>query len=411
MRLALLSALAEAPGPDSAGQGIAAGERPAFRRFAGKSVLSHQIDCAARLGCERVLCMASRLGPDLGASKAYAERAGLRFDIVDSLSRLAALVTADDDVLVISDGVLPDAAAAVSALARQPGVLAFPEEPALAMGFERIDATRAWSGMLRTRGDCVARLADLPSDSDPASALLRIALQSGARVIELDPLPVEESTWQRRVSRQGGGESERRWLTRQVRPASFAAIGTALAERMGLRWAHDAGGGRWGRAPHVTACVALALALVAALTRWPVVGLVFLLAFAAARVVAAIFDRVEAVGAARPAPGRALAIAGWLGDAVLVALLAQLLVTVPGWLGAVLGGLLVGLARLCEADSEDVRGAELLTFLGDRIPMIALLIALATTGWALPGVAALMLVALAALLWVHTARPARLTGD
>ena len=242
MRLALLSALADP-------SGTSAGERPAFRRFAGKSVLAHQLDCAAHLGCERVLCLVGSAGPDLGPAKAHAERAGMRFDAVDSSLRMQAQVTADDEVIVIEDGILPDQTVLVEGLSERPAVLAFPDDPALELGFERLDATRAWSGALRTRGDSVARLADLPPDCDLSSSLLRIALQAGARVIELDPAPLVEGTWQRRVDRQGAQATEWRWITRQVRPAPFAAPGRAIVDRIGLRWAHDAAGGRWRRAP------------------------------------------------------------------------------------------------------------------------------------------------------------------
>ena len=391
MRIALLSALADPPG----NIGASAGERPAFRRFAGKSVLSHQIDCAAHLGCTRVLCLATGIGPDLGMAKAYAERAGLRFDVVDSVLRITGHVTADDDIILIADGILPDRAAAVSALTKHAGVLAFPDEPALELGFERLDATRAWSGALRTRGDGVARLADLPADCDLASSLLRIALQSGARVTELDPALLAEGTWQRRVDRRTSADIEWRWITRQVNPAPFAAPGRALTERIGLRWSQDAGGGRWARAPHVTAFAAGALSLLALLAGWPVAALAILLAGTLALAIAAIFDRVEGLGARPRAVGRAMAIAGWLRDALLVAILAALVVTVPGWLEPVLPLVSIGLLRLGEASA----GPRLAALFGDRILLLAGLIPIASRGWTAVALSALALMALAALSW------------
>lgn len=331
----------------------------------------------------------------------------MRFEIADSLPRLCVQVTAEDDIVLIADGVLPDCAVLVDALAQRTGVLAFPEEPAMSRGFERLDATRAWSGALRTRGECVARLADLPADCDLASSLLRIALQMGARVIELDPALIAEGTWQRRVDRRGLADIERRWMNRQVQPASFAAPGLALTQRIGLRWAQDAGGGRWARAPHAAAFVAGALALLALLVEWPVAGLGAVMAAACALAVAVMFDRVEALGA-RPRPVRpVLAIARWLVDGLLVALLSKLVVTVPSWLGLVLALLLVGLLRLGEMNAR----SRLRSLFADRIVLLAGLIPAAYLGAATIAVAALVIACLAVLLWSANAPTAEITTD
>ena len=402
MRLALLSALAGPLGSE----GASPGERPAFRRFAGKSVLARQIDCAAHLGCERVLCLAAALGPDLGAAKAHAERAGLRFDIVETIPRLQASVTAEDEIILVEDGVLPDQALLVEGLAERPTVLAFPAEPALALGFERLDASRAWSGALRTRGDSVARLADLPDDCDLASSLLRIALQAGACIVELDPAPLAEGTWQRRVDRQSAQATEWRWVMRQVRPAPFAAPGRALVERLGLRWAHDAAGGRWARVPHGAAFAAGSLAALAAFTRWPVLGLSLLLAASCALAVAAIFERVEALGTPPRKAGLAMAAAGVVRDGLLVALVSLQIMTVPGWLGIVLPALLIGLLWLGEA----IAGPRVRALFGDRILLLGMVIPIAYLGWNTIAMAALSLLALSVLLWTAWA-PAKLTPD
>lgn len=403
MRIALLSALADPHGASA----TSPGERPAFRRFAGKSVLAHQVDCAAHLGCTRILCLASGMGPDLGAAKSYAERAGLRVDIVDSLPRLASQVSADDEVVFIADGVLPDRAAMVEALAGRAGVLAFPEDPALALGFERLDATRAWSGVARTRGDAVARLADLPPDCDMASSLLRIALQMGAGVSELDTTPLEERTWQRRADRQAGRDIEWRWITRQVSPAPFTAPGLALAERVGLRWAHDAGGGRWGRAPHVVAAIAGALAVLALLAGWPLASLGSLLAASVSIAIAGMFDRVEALGARPRAKGPLIAIAGLLRDGLTVAALSNLVFLVPSWLGWLIPIVMMGLLHL-GALSAPPRFRALF---GDRILLLVALAAVAYWGWTVVGIAAVTVLGLAALLWSSRPRPAQLTAD
>lgn len=403
MRLALLSALAGPPGTS----GTSPGERLAFRRFAGKSVLAHQLDCTAHLGCERVLCLASALGPDLGAAKAHAERLGLRFDIVDSPQRLQAQVAAQDEVVLIADGILPDQRLLIENLSSGSAVLAFPDELAVDQGFERLDATRAWSGALRTRGDTVARLADLPPDCDIASSLLRLALQTGARVVELDPAPLVEGAWQRRVDRQSAQAKEWRWVMRQVRPASFAAPGRALADRIGLRWAHDAAGGRWRHAPHGVVLVAGALAAAAGFGGWPVLGLGALLLASSAFAVAAVFDRVAALGAPPRKAGPGAAIGGLLGDALLVALISMQVMTVPRWLGLVLPLMLIALLWLGEA----IGGPRTRALFGDRILLIAAFIAPAYMGWNTIMVAALLVLALGWLLWTVRGPRKQLTAD
>lgn len=391
MRIALLSALADR---NEAG-GASVGERLAFRRFAGKSVLAHQIDCAAQLACTRALCLASGMGPDLSLAKAYAERSGLRFDAVDSLPRLASQVTSDDEVVVIADGVLPDRAAVVDALNARPGVLAFPSEPAIELGFERIDADRAWSGVLRTRGESVARLMDLPEDCDLSSSLLRIALQQGGRVIEADPKLLVEGTWQRRIENRPSVDVEWRWITRQVQPAPFSAPGRALADRIGLRLAHGASGGRWASAPHLSAILCAVLTLFALLADWPLAGLVALFGVYCALAVARMFDSVQALGAVPKNESRLLKTGEWLGDGLLWALLARFIFTVPSWLSLLLPVLLIAVLYLGAAQAPPSwRG----TF-KDRILLLAALVPVASGGFATSAIAALTALGLAALLW------------
>lgn len=345
--------------------------------------------------------MANGPGPDLGAARAYAERAGLRLEIFDTLPRLAGMVTADDDVILLADGVLPDRGVLVTELDQRYGVLAFPEDPALELGFERLDATHAWSGALRTRGDSVARLADLPDDCDLASSLLRIALQSGARVVELDPAMLVDGMWKRRVDRAVVAEAERSWIARQIWPASFAAPGTALVERIAMRLARDAGGGRWARAPHLLALGGGGLGVLSLLLGWPVAGLFGLLCGSIGLVAAQVYERVEALGAVPRKRWPLLAIGGWLRDGLLVALLAKLVVTVPGWLSLALPLALVGVVRLGEGSaSPRVRAA-----LSDRIVLLFIVIAAAIPGWSTIFVPAILLVCVAALLWsVHSSR-------
>ena len=403
MRLAILSALAEPSGPAGGG----ATERPAFRRFAGKSVLTHQIDCAAHLECGRVICVATGAGPELSSARTYAERSGMRFDVVGSNLQLASQITADDDVVLIADGVLPDRGALVKALASRPGVIAFPADPALTLGFERLDADRAWSGALRMRGAGVAKLADLPADCDLSSSLLRIALQSGVAIADLDAGPVTAKAWQRRVDRNSTSDAELHWIARQIQPAPFTAPGLALSERVALRWVRDAGGGKWSRAPHIVALLAGVLAIAAAFGFWPLAGLAMLLAASISLSIASVFDRVEDLGAPPRTAVPTVRPGALLLDSAMIVILAKLIDAQPAWISAMLPASMVGLLMLVAVLApHPVRAV-----FGDRIVLLIIMLAAGWFGWTALTVAAVSLTTLGVLLWFAQKQHVRLTTD
>lgn len=403
MRIAILSALAESVGQAEA----SAGERPAFRRFAGKSVLYHQIDCAAHLGCERIICLSGASGPDMAGARGYAVRAGLRFEVAENLLRLVGAVTADDDVIVLADGLLPDCPALHAALGERAGVAAFAAEPAIGLGFERIDADRAWSGALRMRGAHVASLADLPPDCDLASSLLRIALQAGVRVVTIDQARLAEGTWQRHVQRHAAADLEKRWLNRQVQPAPFTAPGLALADRMAMRWAQDAGAARWARAPHLIAVALGAAAVIAGVMSWPLPGLGLLLVASFAFAVSKVFDRIETLGAPPRKPRSAMSAGQGIIDALLVVLLTLVLDTTPEWLRLALPLMMIAALRLGARNSA----VGLRALHSDRVVLLAVLLAGASQGWAASIVVAITLMAIGGMLWASRAGQGQITAD
>ncbi|MCH2486625.1 MAG: hypothetical protein MK010_02635, partial [Erythrobacter sp.] len=150
MRIALLTALAEDPARP--------GRKAAFRSFVGRSVLSHQIDCARALGCDMVLCMIRGLGPEAITCQHRAERAGMRFRPIEDLRRLSSAIGANDSVVVIADGLAVDVETARDAIGERPAIATFPADIAVPLGFERIDSDRAWVGMMTLRGEMIERL-------------------------------------------------------------------------------------------------------------------------------------------------------------------------------------------------------------------------------------------------------------
>src|SRR5690606_41211862 len=63
---------------------------------------------------------------------------------------LLGAVRADDELLALAPGLLPEAADALEGLGKRKGVLVLPAGPGVAAGFERLDLNRAWAGALRS---------------------------------------------------------------------------------------------------------------------------------------------------------------------------------------------------------------------------------------------------------------------
>ncbi|MBB3939739.1 hypothetical protein GGR39_001379 [Novosphingobium fluoreni] len=164
----------------------------AFLRIAGTTLAQHQLGMALALDCQRVICLARGPSPELNAVQRAVEAAGLRFHIVAGPQQLSALVTATDELIVITEGVFAEPGDVAELLeGTRPVVLALPDDGAVAEGFERLDINHAAAGVMRIPGSLVERLHDLPADCDAASALTRIALQSGA---QMQYVPAEERT-------------------------------------------------------------------------------------------------------------------------------------------------------------------------------------------------------------------------
>lgn len=155
--------------------------------LAGRSVLAWQAAALQALGVERVLCLTDRAGGDVIDVQQRLEGSGIAFHALNGFAALPALVRAEDDLVIIADGLVPDAATLAAVLGEgerlRRTVVAIPADHPLAVthpeDFERIDAARHWAGVLMMRGAPVQQLADFPPDADAISLLLRLALQAG----------------------------------------------------------------------------------------------------------------------------------------------------------------------------------------------------------------------------------------
>lgn len=407
MRIAILTALADDPDYK--------GRKRAFRIFAGRTILSHQLDCAIDLGCESVACLVGGLGQDVIACQHRAEAAGVRFQAIEDLRRLSGLVKADDDVFVIADGLLPASHEAVRLLAERPVVLTFPADPALGFGFERIDGDHAWAGTLRARGQCVERLSDLPPDADAASALLRIALQTGTRQTPLDPALLANGDWLLRADPPSLLAREKRWIAGRVSPVSFAAPGLATAERIGSRLGRDIVGTRFERIPLVAAVAAGVLAALMATLGKPLVALSLGTAMAVLLPVVGVIQRLGRMPRNRASRFGVDMTLRAGADLLLVALIALTIpVEGPAWLRLFVPAILFGLLRLGEQHTFDPdapgSSASWRALYADRIVLLALLLPSAFFGVAQLACAVLCLLVLGSL-FVRDGQERGLTAD
>jgi len=202
----------------------------AFLRVAGASVAQHQLGMALALECQRVICMARGTSPELIALQHDAEDAGLKFTIATGPGQLAGLVTAADELVVISEGLFADPAQAAALLeGRAPAVLVQPVEGALAAGFERIDINRAGAGLMRLPGQMVERLHELPVDCDVISALTRIALQTGTAMREVPATARAGSGWRMIRSEAEAYALEDEWLRSRFGEGRCTSPGRTVA--------------------------------------------------------------------------------------------------------------------------------------------------------------------------------------
>lgn len=211
--------------------------------LAGRSVIAWQAALLQGLGVERVLCLTETPGGTVIELQHLLEGQGLQFHALRGLAAIPALVRAEDDLVILADGLVPDPAV-VRALvgmgvggegdeALQRMVATIPADHPLAAAhpedFERIDAARHWGGVLVMRGAPAQRLADFPADADAVSLLLRLALQSGTPTRELAARELVPETWLLADSDAATQRHEGALIAAAAPPADWRAPGTALA--------------------------------------------------------------------------------------------------------------------------------------------------------------------------------------
>lgn len=228
MRIGLLAALRRADD----------GSLRAAMPLAGRSVIAWQVAVLQSLGVERVLCLTETAGADgIGLQHAF-DAQSLPIETLQGFAALPALVRAEDDLVIIADGLVPEPAVVQAVLGGGEGglqraVASIPPDHPLAVAhpedFERIDALRHWAGVLAMRGAPVQQLADFPADADAISVLLRLALQAGTPVRTLGSGDVEPETWLLAQGAEALAVHQNALIAAAAPPADWRAPGTAAA--------------------------------------------------------------------------------------------------------------------------------------------------------------------------------------
>ncbi|MBH0113476.1 hypothetical protein I5E68_11005 [Novosphingobium sp. YJ-S2-02] len=295
----------------------------AFLRVAGASIARHQLGIALALDCQRIVCLARDMSPDMIAFQHACEQAGRQFNLVTAASQLSGLITANDEIFLFSDGLFADQEGAARLLDSARGqVLVQPIEGAQAAGFERIDINRASAGLARLPGELVERLRELPADYDTVSALVRIALQSGLLMTEVPSHLRSPSSWRLVHNEHEALEIEGEWLRTNTQSNGTGLVGQAIG-----RWAALTFGASLlhaGNASNVLSISILVDCIAAFLLGWLGLAWAGFLCAGAGAVMVDMHRRLRAaerrsLGESKPAVARA-DVLGWLLDAVLAGL-------------------------------------------------------------------------------------------
>jgi len=382
----------------------------AFLRVGGASLARHQLALALQAGCERIVCLARNLGPDLLELQHEAERSGASFHVVAGARGLSGLVSAADEVLVIAEGLLPTAGDALRLIDGPAAVLVQPAETGIPAGFERIDLNHAAAGMMLVPGRLVDRLMDLPPDVEPASALMRIALQAG---IPQRPVPDEvRDAWRWLLvrSENEAHAAEDGWMTRHTAGGAHTPgpwFVRLLVRKFGPALLHGEGSNL------IVAGIAMALAAMGLAVGWFGLGATGLILAGGGWILGrawALLDRLRREALAqRNGPAWRPVLFDLAFDAAIVVLLTMVVPAFPGQTlpeRAFAPVMLVGLLRVLSRGFP--RGWSAWT--DDRLVLVLVLAALVGGQVIWPGLPALTaLLLLAGLVLPHEGQPSELT--
>lgn len=242
LRTALLAAVKRTP----------TGGLRAEQELGGRSVLAWQVELVRALGCERIVCLCEAPGGQVLALQKRVEAEGGAFHAIRSNIQLASLVRADDELVMILDGLVADRATAMAASgfapengarldqwiatisASHPLAEDHPED------FERIDRDRHWAGLAVMRASHVHTVADLPPDSELMSLLLRLALQARVKGKPVESDTLDSGRWMLATNNEALAKRESALVESSVTVPPWSgpsnALAAVIAQRIAPRW-------------------------------------------------------------------------------------------------------------------------------------------------------------------------------
>ena len=270
LRVALLSLTDAIAGEPPGSHGLAL---RGYLTIGGRSLARHQLGLALALGCTRIIVVTEALTGEVIALQHAAEAGGARFHVIAQPHALLPLITAEDELFVLSEGLLALPEAAIARLEEGPGVLALPVETGVAAGFERIDINHAYAGMIRMPGRLVAGLGELPPEWNAHAALLRLAVQGRLPLRLLPDVLLTDGRWVVVRNEDEAHAAEPVWLRLHTASAHVRSPGEWIAGQL----VHSVGPAllHAGTRPWVVALggvVALLLAVGAGWFGWPTAG-------------------------------------------------------------------------------------------------------------------------------------------
>ena len=361
----------------------------AFLRLGGATLAHHQLILALAAGCERIACIARALTPEMIALQHEAERAGARFHMISGARALSGLVTANDELLVVGEGLVAAVPDALEAIGATPVILVLPAETAVPQGFERIDLNHAAAGLMLLPGRLVERLNDLPADAEPASALLRIGLQAGIAQRGIAETTISAGHWLLVRNEEAAHSAELDWMQRHTLGRGKTpglGLATLIVRRFGAALLH---GGSGGKTLTLASYVLMAIAAGAGWFGWNATALGLCAPAWLLHRTGCIIERIQS-----EALGRRTGILAaeypftWIFDAVIGFLLLFGTPYIPGeamWQRAFAPFMLFGLLSLFTR----VLPGRWTPWLADRMLLAILLCGLALASLLAPGVPAL----------------------
>jgi hypothetical protein len=160
----------------------------ALMPLAGMTLVEQQARRASTAGATHILLLVEEISPELAAAIGRLRDDGLTIGMAEGID-VAADALAEQRVLLIADGCLPEPRVLRDLAALPVPAVTTLADTAAHERYERIDANVRWAGIALVDGYRVAETATTLGSWDPVSTLLRRAVQEGAIRLAVDESP------------------------------------------------------------------------------------------------------------------------------------------------------------------------------------------------------------------------------